>query len=176
MSTILIAIDVGQFESAILTWDGKQIEYKAILKNEAILDRLEFYRSMPINPIVKNEIPTILIIEKIVSYGKRVGLSTFDTAYWSGRFVQTWDRKFERIPRSDVKISLCGSVKGITDTSIRAALIDRFGEPGTKKNPNPITYGLKTHLWQAFALAVMYWDKQEQEKPKGKLENGWREI
>ena len=96
----------------------------------------------------------------------RVGKSTFETAYWTGRFVQAWDGKSERIPTRDIKIHLCGSIKGISKKSIRAALIDRFGEKGTKKNPG-LTYGLSDHTWSAFALAVFAYDEWEKQQ-KGK--------
>ena len=53
---------------------------------------------------------------------------------------------------------------GKNDKQIRAALIMRFGEPGTKKDPNPITYGLGAqgyHLWRSFAVAVVWHDHLE---------------
>jgi len=54
--------------------------------------------------------------------------------------------------RKEVKIYLCGSMKA-KDPNIRQALIDRLGDPGTKKNPGP-TYGVKSHAWSALAVAV----------------------
>jgi len=54
--------------------------------------------------------------------------------------------------RKDIKLHLCGTNKA-KDANVRQALIDCLGPPGTKKSPGP-TYGIKSHLWAALALAV----------------------
>ena len=69
------------------------------------------------------------------------------------------------IPRREVRAHLCdnGGPK-ITDSVITAALVDRFAYgqknfgKGTKKEPG-FFYGFKKDIWQAFALAVTWWDK-----------------
>jgi hypothetical protein len=43
---------------------------------------------------------------------------------------------------------------------VRQALIDRLGPQGTKKNPGP-TYGMRSHLWAALAVAVYAGDVKE---------------
>ncbi|GAG53711.1 unnamed protein product, partial [marine sediment metagenome] len=47
------------------------------------------------------------------------------------------------------------------DSGVRAVLIQRYGAPGTKKDPNPITYGLADHTWSAFSVAVTHLDYLE---------------
>lgn len=101
-----------------------------------------------------------LIIEMIASYGMPVGASVFETCVWIGRFIQK--RKcpdFEYIYRKEEKMNLCYSMKA-KDSNIRQALIDRFGEVGTKKNQG-FFYGFKKDIWSAFAVGVTYLDKQK---------------
>jgi hypothetical protein len=101
-----------------------------------------------------------LIIEMIASYGMPVGASVFETCVWIGRFIQR--RKcpdFEYIYRKEEKMNLCYSMKA-KDSNIRQALIDRFGEVGTKKNQG-FFYGFKKDIWAAFAVGVTYLDKQK---------------
>ena len=88
--------------------------------------------------------------------------SIFDTVYWTGRFREAWGDKgfFDRIPRMTVKMHLCHNSRA-KDSNIRQALIDRFGAPGTKKEQG-LTYGLKADMWQAFALAVYFYDMETQ--------------
>lgn len=101
-------------------------------------------------------------IEMVASYGMAVGATVFDTVFWSGRFAEAWKQKqqkpFTLIYRKDVKIHLCNSMRA-KDQNIRQALIDRFGEPGTKKNPGG-TYGISKDVWSALAIAVTFADKQ----------------
>jgi len=89
-----------------------------------------------------------------------VGAEVFETVFWSGRFAQAWSRRFERMPRREIKQHLCHSARA-TDANIRQALIDRFGGTekaiGKKKTPGPL-YLLKGHLWAAFAVAITWWD------------------
>lgn len=149
------AIDPGPTESAFLVWDGKTIIKKDILENNVLLSLALAYRS------AFPEFP--LVIEKVVSYGMTVGASTFETVYWTGRFCQAWPGPHFRVPRLVVKQHLCHDSRA-KDTNIRQALVDRFAcgqknnGKGTKKAPG-FFYGVKTHLWQALALAVTFYDQ-----------------
>jgi hypothetical protein len=65
------------------------------------------------------------------------------------------------IYRAEEKMNLCYSMKA-KDSNIRQALIDRFGEVGTKNNPG-FFYGFKKDIWAAFAVGVTYLDKKKRE-------------
>lgn len=139
----ILSIDPGNKQSAFVIWNGVEILEKAILPNEELL--------LSLNRI-HVKAPT-MVIEKVCSYGMAVGETIFDTVFWTGRYCQRWGcTGWERIPRLNVKLHLCHQAKA-KDSNIRQALIDRFGEPGTKNNQG-LTYGLSKDMWAAFALAV----------------------
>ncbi len=84
----------------------------------------------------------LFVIEMISIYGMQVGKEVFDTCVWIGKFIQTAeDRKIQTkyIYRKDEKMNICNSMKA-KDSNIRQALIDRFGEVGTKKNPRLVLW------------------------------------
>lgn len=92
-----------------------------------------------------------------------VGESVFQTCVWIGRFVQLADelgKSYDFIYRKEEKINLCQTLRA-KDSNIRQALIDRFGEVGTKKNQG-FFYGFKNDIWAAFAVGVTYLDKQKE--------------
>lgn len=79
----------------------------------------------------------LLIIEMIASYGMAVGKEVFETCVWIGRFEELALSRVvstKYIFRKDEKMNICHSMKA-KDSNIRQALIDRFGEVGTKRNP-----------------------------------------
>ena len=82
-----------------------------------------------------------------------VGVSTFDTVFWSGRFYERLRVRnvVERIGRKAIKIHLCNSVRA-KDANVAQALRDKYGEKGTLKNPGPL-FGIATHTWAALAVA-----------------------
>ena len=150
---IIFALDPGPKKSALVVWDGKEIDFAEILPNEygrdeSILNHLH----------QPGRIDPVLVIEQVKSYGMAVGDTIFETVFWSGRFAQAWQGKWSRMPRMDVKIHLCHQARA-KDSNIRQALIDRF-EPDLepKKRPKGILKGLKADLWAAMALAVTYYD------------------
>lgn len=148
---MILAIDPGNEESAYCLIDEKT--YKPI----------EFGKvGNPLMLIKMNELKyNKIIIEMIASYGMPVGASVFETCVWIGRFIQ--NRKcpdYEYIYRKEEKMNLCNSMKA-KDSNIRQALIDRFGEVGTKKNPGWF-YGFKKDIWAAYAVGVTYIDKQKE--------------
>ena len=51
-----------------------------------------------------------------------------------------------------VRLHLCHASRA-KESHVRRALLDRLGEPGTKKAPG-VTYGVHGHCWSALALAV----------------------
>ncbi len=142
---MILAIDPGPVESAFVEWDGREILLHRKAENSTLL-----CEELPISNA------DIMIIEQIKSYGMAVSDSIFDTVFWTGRFCEGWKGIWTRVPRRDVKMHLCGTMRA-KDSNIRMALIDRFGEPGTKKAPG-MTYGISKDLWQAFALAVYWYD------------------
>jgi len=146
----ILAIDPGNIESAYCLMDKntyKPIEFGKIDNTQLLikLDELDY---------------SALIIEMIASYGMAVGASVFDTCVWIGRFIQA--RKipdYEYIYRKEEKMNLCYSMKA-KDSNIRQALIDRFGDVGTKNNQG-FFYGFKKDIWSAFAVGCTYLDKQK---------------
>ena len=141
----VLAIDPGTTESAYLRWDscGK-------ILGADIVSNAELRHRMIDASHVAND---FIAIEMVACYGMPVGKEVFETCVWIGRF---WERCGSDNPtliyRRDVKLHHCGSARA-KDANIRQALIDKYGAPGTKKLPG-LTYGLKSHLWSAFAIAT----------------------
>ena len=88
----------------------------------------------------------VLVIEDVGHYGLPVGKDVFETVKWIGKFEQGfehfyWDEFLRSedtgsesalpravlIPRPEVLVNLCGKRQGANDSSVRQALIDRFG-------------------------------------------------
>jgi hypothetical protein len=142
--TSIIAIDPGTTQSALLVWDGRSVSFPRIVDNHIMLQWLR--STAPHMP---------LAIEMVACYGMAVGREVFETCLMVGRVQEVWESKMldcTLVYRKDVKMHLCGSMKA-KDPNIRQALIDRFGNVGTKKNPGPL-YGVSSHLWSALAIAV----------------------
>jgi len=143
----ILAIDPGNVQSAFVLWDGEKIIHFAKVENEYLKSQL----------FCSNEEYDICAIEMVASYGMSVGQTIFDTCVWVGRFYEN-AHNVNLVFRKDVKMHLCGQTRA-KDSNIIQALKDRFGEKGTKKNPG-LTYGLSKDVWQAFALAVYFYDTQ----------------
>ena len=146
---MIFAIDPGNTQSAYVIIDEnlKPIEFGKI-DNKDLLGKIywtEWYSNDK------------CVIEMVASYGMPVGETVFDTVFWIGRFYEAvGNTPTERIYRKDVKMNLCHTMKA-KDSNIRQALIDRFGEVGTKKKPGWF-YGFKADIWQAYAVGVTYHD------------------
>lgn len=141
-----IAIDPGPERSALVLLRDDVIVWHGINDNEDII------ASMLSDAF--DEVP--LVLEMIASYGMPVGAETFETCVWIGRFMQAWKGECSRLFRRDVKLHVCASPRA-NDATIRRAMLDRFGGPGTKRNPG-MTYGLRADEWQALALAATWCD------------------
>ena len=152
---MILSIDPGNIESAYCVIDKetyKPIEFGKI-KNEELREKL-------IGEIHYYPIDT-MAIEMIASYGMPVGKEVFETCVWIGRFIEAFKCPFTYyIYRKEEKMNLCGSMKA-KDSNIRQALIDRFGEVGTKKSKG-FFYGFKKDIWSAYAVGVTWLDKQKE--------------
>jgi len=96
-----------------------------------------------------------VVIEDMDSYYMPVGNETFDTLRWIGRFIEMpYPFDIIRMTRRTVKLWICNSVRA-KDKNISAAMIGRYGEKGTKKNPGQ-TYGFSNHYWPALAVATTF--------------------
>lgn len=146
-STVL-AIDPGTLQSAYVVYRHDNIIDHGTMRNEALLDAL----------LSEHLSADMLVLEMVASYGMPVGAEVFETCVWIGRFLQGWPGQSSRMFRREVKLHICGSPRA-NDATIRQALLDRFGAPGTKKAPGA-TYGLKADEWQALALAVTWVDER----------------
>jgi hypothetical protein len=153
---IILAIDPGTEESAFALWDNKEEKLydKGILRNIDLLEKLEYLSK-------DKNIDCHVAIEMIQSYGMPIGKETIETVYWIGQFMHAWKNKNPAVLifRKDIKLHHCQSMKA-KDANIRQSLIDRFGDPGVKKNQGKL-YGVSKDVWSAVAIAVYYGDKHE---------------
>lgn len=153
MRTEVIGLDPGPEKSAVVMIDAEGIWQNVLhyRENDFILHWLKGpMRQFP------------LVIEKIASFGMPVGADVFETVYWSGRFAEAYGAEHVyRITRGEVKMHLCQSMRA-KDSNIRQSLIDRFGKPGTKKNPGKL-FGISGDLWSALAVAVTFWDQHNKQ-------------
>jgi hypothetical protein len=148
---MILAIDPGPEQSALVVWDGTSLLEKMYADNLLVLYRLKQ---------AENDSP--LVIEQIASYGMSVGQSVFETCYWSGRFAEAYGAaRVHRVPRLQVKMHLCHDSRA-KDGNIRQALLDRFGGKekaiGKKASRGPL-YGVSGDIWAALALAITFWDQ-----------------
>lgn len=155
---MILAIDPGTEESAFVyitkPTSPFEIAGRGKVKNEDLLRDIPGWISMSDH----------FVIEMVASYGMPVGKSTFETVFWIGRFWEAAWRARERVRlyrKADICMHLCQSTRA-KDTNIRQALIDRYGEPGTKNKPG-LLYGISKDVWSALAIGVTYRDRLEKE-------------
>ncbi len=144
---LILGIDPGSRESGVVFWDAHK---SAVVKAEQMENNWCLR-------CIKNfqTVAAVVAIEQIRGYGIVAGNDTFDCCEWVGRFQEAYENMNGRvvlIPRKDIKRHLCNTTT-TNDKYIRQALIDRFGDVGTKKNPGPL-YGISGHLWAALACGV----------------------
>lgn len=151
---IICGIDPGPETSGICVWDTDRqtiCAHNAICENNLIVDTAEYGDGVAERKIDK------FVIEDIACFGVSVGKSVFDTLKVIGRLQERLD--YQMVFKNDIQLHFCNTKKA-KDANIKRVLLDRFGEKGTKKNPG-ITYNLKNHSWDAFALCIYYQDIKE---------------
>lgn len=150
----IFAIDPGSKESGYVVWNADEQKPEEF-RHDHNLTVLSLVRLLPGDVYVA--------IEQIRGYGIVAGDDIFDTCQWSGRFEEAHKIKggsVFMVPRKDVKRHLCGNTT-TNDKYIRQALVDKFGDPGTKKAPGKL-YGISGHLWAALAVAVTCAEKMRE--------------
>jgi len=148
----VIAIDPGTYALGIVIIESKTFEIidSFKIKNNLGIICLEFDKYY-------SKEKGYVVVEKLQPQGKRVGMETFETIYFSGRIEERVELKYpmwkcERLGRKAVLghlDKLYGAMSN--DAKIRQILISRFGKEHTKK--------LIADCWQAFALGVVFIDK-----------------
>lgn len=152
----LLAIDPGTKQSGWVMYDtvhGSVVEC-GVWENGALLRMVGWG--------VADE----LVFEMIASQGMAVGAETFETCVWLGAFCarfceasgRAWagmsDERTPWLTRSRIKGIICGSQKA-NDSNIRRALLDMWGGDAAGRKGGPLAE-VKTHAWQALAVAVAY--------------------
>jgi hypothetical protein len=138
---VVVGIDPGPDEHGIVVLVDNKVRQKVNLRTDSAIDCLVdiHYRHI-----------AVIACEIIESYGMPVGRSTFQTCIRIGEIYREIPT-MRLIPRKDVKMHLCGTVRA-KDANVRQALIDIYGPKGTSKNRGQ-TYGFNNHLWAALAVA-----------------------
>jgi len=159
---IVLGIDPGATKSGVVLWDTKsKIPVDALtgtIENHAVLTMIK-----------RNDLLSVVAIERIRGYGLVSGDDTFDTCEWIGRFNQAAQdrnsalRAIFLIPRKEIKQRLCGNTT-TNDKYVREALIDMLEDPefvgrdakGTKTiKKGGRLYELSGHTWSALAVAIV---------------------
>lgn len=147
MSRIL-GIDPGNEKSGWVIWDGQKMLECGVDGNGELMSH--FW--------LTDRNPDAIAIEMIGHYGTgmAVGKTVFHTCIFIGRFYERCQRRLGITPRlvlrPSIKADICGTPRA-KDGNVIQALKDQIGEKGTKNNQGPL-YGIKSHAWQALALAV----------------------
>jgi len=150
---MIFAIDPGPKQSAFLKYDPEieRIGIFGIVDNPKLLEMVRV-----IQPYEE------IVCEMIQGFGMPVGKEVFETVLFIGQIKEASlkaGHSLNLVYRKEIKQHFCNTNRA-TDSNIRCVLIDRFGEPGTKKNPGKL-YGIKKDEWSALALAVYFSDKQD---------------
>ena len=152
----LLAIDPGSEKSAyvLMDMDTYMPVRKGIVDNEELKEL-----HIPEMRLMARH----MAIEMVASYGMPVGKEIFETCVWIGRLIETWEHfggTWSYVYRMDEKRAICHSSRA-NDATIRQALMDRFGDKGTKKAPGWF-YKFKADMWQAYAVGVTYIDQRKE--------------
>lgn len=168
---ICIGIDPGNIQSALAVYDGEKLLSFGTYPNDEFFERvkIEVSRSGGIEwaefgrlgSTREDLYPNVKIfMETIQSYGMPVGQEVFDTCFFIGRLMEKFEDRgfpYEMVKRTEIKLHHCKSTRA-KDTNIKAALVERFGDKGTKAAPG-FFYGVKGDEWSACAIAVYGHDK-----------------
>ena len=164
---VVIGVDPGNIHSAISVYDGEWIVFCQKIPNKTdndvewdFFDTLKHRYILAHKPMSEGGLVEKVFIETIQSYGMPVGQEVFETCFYIGRLqllLEQNDIPYEMVKRSEIKLHHCGTTRA-KDTNIKAALVERFGDKGTKSAPG-FFYGVTGDGWSACAIAIYGHDK-----------------
>ena len=153
-NNVILSFDPGTTRSAYAVLDRGEMKILGfgLVENEEL--------NFMIKQLISKYQPRHLVIEMIKSYGNAMSDHCLMTCVWIGRFWETWNRESQNapmtlLPRKTIVTEVCMNPRA-NDTNVRRAMIDMFGEVGTKKNPGPL-FGVANDIWSAIAVGVG-WD------------------
>lgn len=147
MSNYYLGLDPGTTQTAWCLLNDTLICDFGIEPNEKLMTEIVGCRT--------DEKELIVVCEAIACFGMAVGRETFETVRWEGRYWEWCASRnvtFKFVSRIQVKQTICHDTRA-KDSNIRQALIDLYGQPGTKKQPGA-TYGISKDVWSALAIAT----------------------
>lgn len=150
-----IGIDPGPKESAFVVIEPSPVKSEIVIieKGKVSNSVLLAWCNRWAGSQIRKEADQVCGLEMIASYGMPVGEEVFETCVVIGQILENIKPiETQRIKRLEVKKHLCHDSRA-KDTNIHQVLVDRYGKPGTKKNPG-ITYGMAGDMWAALAVAV----------------------
>ncbi len=144
---IVCGIDPGTETSGVCVWDtAKQV---------ILFSQSDYINDCIILKVIDNRDIDRFVVEDITCYGMPVGEEVFETCKLIGRLQERLDNPVV-IAKRYIQLHFCNTTRA-KDANITRVLKDRFGEKGTK-GKRGITYGLKSHSFDAFALCIYYQD------------------
>jgi hypothetical protein len=120
----VLAVDPGSSESAyVFLRDGCPVKFDKVRNDvlRAMLSGDTWYGWLGETP------EDVLAIETIESYGMGFAKDIAITLIETGRLIEAWGGPYRCIPRKDVKLTLCGTMRGVNDAVIRQRVIDHYG-------------------------------------------------
>jgi hypothetical protein len=148
----VIGIDPANKQSAFCAFNGRMIQCE-------LIDNQNFFNEV-LRSFVNNNIDMVYI-ETIQAMGMPSGAAVFETCFYIGRLQLLCEQNkipYEMVKRTEIKLHHCNTTRA-KDTNIRQALIDRFGDKGTKKEPG-FFFGISGNdQWSACAIALYGYDK-----------------
>lgn len=156
----LLCLDPGSTKSA---WIIYQPGHKQIINGFGIEENEKVARRISDMTLSFDEVICERVSGFMGGYGdqKSIGKDIIDTAIWIGRYWQAAEyssKIFITMSRKTIAAKLTGMAK-YGDKEVRAALIKRFGEPGTIKAPG-LLYGVSRDLWAALGVGVAFCDME----------------
>ena len=115
---IVIGVDPGPTQSAFVVWDGELVMQHEICPNKELRDYLEDWAAFGCLCDI-NKIPSAIVFEQVESFGMAVGRDVFETVFETGRMFQVVKFLAWRMPRREVKMHLCHSMRA-KDSNIQA--------------------------------------------------------
>lgn len=164
----LLALDPGNVKTGFVLYESTPDAERVLESGEPFNEDLLLRLRSGMDATLRD---AELVIE-LIDQGGQASRTLFQSCIWSGRFAEAWEQsvgvlcrggpahraRAHWVTRSEAKNHLTRKPQS-GDKEVRAALIQRFGPQGTKRNPGPLC-GVTGHKLAALCVAVAYADQQ----------------